>query len=110
MPMIRVFIFCAAVIPLGCSSFGGSKEGVHRLEGMIYVTGNAPFTKLALQGDDGVRYFLKCTKEVEEVLNRSQGRRFTVHYSAMEKGPEGPILKVVSAEPAREENDSRRHP
>lgn len=69
------------------------------MQGTVYVTGNEPFTRLALVAEDGTRYILNCSKEIEESLNRFQGRKFRIRYSEKEQGPDGPVLRVISVDP-----------
>jgi hypothetical protein len=66
--------------------------------GVLYVTGNEPFTKLGLQTSNGTMYILKCTKEVELDLRTKQGKIVNVQYDGMEQIPEGQSLKVVRIE------------
>jgi hypothetical protein len=66
--------------------------------GVLYVTGNEPFTKLGLQTSDGTMYILKCTKEIESDLRTKQGKIVNIHYNGTEQIPEGQALKVVKIE------------
>jgi hypothetical protein len=66
--------------------------------GVLYVTGNEPFTKLGLQTPNGTMYILKCTKEIESDLRTKQGKIVTIHYDGREQIPEGQALKVVRIE------------
>jgi hypothetical protein len=66
--------------------------------GVIYVTGNEPFTKLGLLTLDGTMYILKCTKEMESDLRTKQGNIVNVHYDGREQIPGGQALKVVKIE------------
>ena len=66
--------------------------------GVLYVTGNEPFTKLGLQTQDGTMHILKCTKEIESDLRTKQGKIVTIYYNGMEQIPEGQALKVVRVE------------
>jgi hypothetical protein len=68
------------------------------ITGVLYVTGNEPFTKLGLQTSDGTMYILKCTKEIESDLRTKQGKIVNVHYNGTEQIPEGQALKVVKIE------------
>jgi hypothetical protein len=68
------------------------------LTGVLFVTGNEPFTKLGLQTADGTMYILKCTKEIESGLRTKQGKIVTVYYDGMEQIPQGQALKVVKIE------------
>jgi hypothetical protein len=64
------------------------------LEGTIYSISNEPFTRLGIQTSDGTMYILKCTKEIEQVLNARQGEKVKVHYEKVEHSPEGLTLIV----------------
>ena len=66
--------------------------------GVLYVTGNEPFTKLGLQTPNGTMYILKCTKEIESDLRTKQGKIVNIHYHGTEQIPEGQALKVVRIE------------
>ncbi len=66
--------------------------------GVLYVTGNEPFTKVGLQTSYGTMYILKCTKEIESDLRAMQGKIVNVHYDSMDQIPEGQALKVVKIE------------
>jgi hypothetical protein len=68
------------------------------ITGVLYVTGNEPFTKLGLQTSDGTMYILKCTKEIESDLRTKQGKIVNIHYDGREQIPEGQALKVVKVE------------
>lgn len=92
-------LLCTSLFPLGCSSTAGAEGHGRVLEGTVYSAGNEPFTVLALDCGGGERYILSCPKEIEELLNRLQGRTVRIHYSSKERRPEGVVLTVISAEP-----------
>jgi hypothetical protein len=73
-----------------------SEDGI--VEGTIYSISNEPFTKLGIQTSDGTMYVLKCTKEIEQVLNARQGEKVKVHYEKTEPSPEGLTLLVKKIE------------
>jgi len=68
------------------------------LEGIIYSLGNDPFTKLGIQTSDRTMYVLKCTKEIEQLLNTRQGKKVKVYYKNIEQSPEGLVLVVTKYE------------
>jgi hypothetical protein len=90
---------CSALVYSACSSQGSTANQEKSVEGTVYVTGNEPFTRLALVAEDGTRYLLSCTKELEELLNRSQGRKVRIRYSREEQGPDGRVLSVIGVVP-----------
>ncbi len=92
-------LLCASLSQLGCSSTAGADGRGQVLEGTVYSAGNEPFTVLALDCGGGERYILSCSKEIEGLLNRLQGRTVRIHYSSKERRPEGVVLTVTRAEP-----------
>lgn len=97
-PFLCCVLFCASLFPLGCASTAGADGRGQVLEGTVYSAGNEPFTVLALDCGGGERYILSCSKEIEELLNRLQGRAVRIYYSSKERRPEGVVLIVISAE------------
>ena len=98
----RILALIAALFFATCAPPGESVNQVRVLAGTIYVTGNEPFTRLALQAVDGRAYILKCEKDVEVMLDRSQGKKFTIRFSVIEYLAEGPVITVLSAKPVKE--------
>jgi hypothetical protein len=100
--MPAVGVLCAAALLLigiaGCSATDGLTNGSGVVVGKVYVTGNEPFTKLALQMSDGSRYVLLCTPETDRQLSQAQGKNVKIHFSAIEQAPEGKALRVASME------------
>jgi len=43
-------------------------------------------------------YVLKCTKEIEQLLNTRQGKKVKVYYKNIEQSPEGLVLVVTKYE------------
>jgi hypothetical protein len=68
------------------------------ITGVLYVTGNEPFTKFGLQTSNGTMYILKCTKEIESDLRTKQGKIINVYYDGREQIPEGQVLRVLKIE------------
>jgi len=78
----RIFKACITFVMLlfflgnlGAGSMKGDKEELE-VTGRIYVTGNEPFTQVAIELDDGKVFAL--TGEHEKDLRRFQGKRLTV--------------------------------
>jgi uncharacterized Zn finger protein len=82
----------------GCVSLESVNNDVETMVGEVYVTGNEPFTKFALQLEDGSAYILKCSKELQDQLSREQGKTVKVRFKGIENALEGKSLDVVSIE------------
>ena len=93
-----IWVILAAFMFASCSTSQQlqSEDGI--VEGTIYSISNEPFTKLGIQTSDGTMYILKCTTEIEKVLNTRQGKKVKVYYEKTEQTPEGLTLKVVKIE------------
>ena len=63
-----------------CCSCGKAASKENTIQGYITVVGNEPFTKLAIMGDDGKTYILKCSKELEKELWKKQGNFYLIQY------------------------------
>lgn len=68
------------------------------MTGRIFVIGNEPFTKLAIQTSQGIMYPLKCDKTTGSELRKKQGHLAKIYYEGIEESPEGRILHVLKAE------------
>ncbi len=91
-------IFGILLLP-SCSSPGQlSQSQTRTIVGKIYLTGNEPFTKLALEVATGKTYILQCTGETQELLLTNQGKLVKLHVDRVLDVPEGKALNVVRAE------------
>ena len=88
------WVILIAIVLVCCSSTQQSSTENGMAEGIIYSIGNEPFTRLGLQTSDGTMYVLKCTKEIEQILNTKQGQKVNVYYEHKTQSPEGLILRV----------------
>jgi uncharacterized protein YcfL len=86
--MLTVFVLAS------CSTSQQINSEKSIMEGIIYSIGNEPFTKLGIQTSDSTMYILKCTKELNKVLNAKQGKKVKVHYEKIEHSPEGLTIIV----------------
>ncbi|MDI6766243.1 MAG: hypothetical protein QME52_05410 [Bacteroidota bacterium] len=91
-----LFIYC-------CSSKKTS-DTVHLIIGTIQVIGNEPFTKLAIETEDGTVYFLKAEDDIEERLLKYQGQFVKILYKEIEELAEGKSILVEHAELIKERN------
>lgn len=81
-----------------CSSSEWSTSETRVVTGRVYVTGNDPFTKLAVQLDGGKVYILKCSGEVEKKIQSNQGRIMKITARGAQREPEGAAIEVLDAE------------
>lgn len=84
------------VLLAGCVASGSVHSHMETMVGKVYIIGNEPFTKYALQLEDGSAYVLNCTKELEMQLARQQGKTIKIHFKGMESAMEGTALNVLS--------------
>ncbi|MFQ5799052.1 MAG: hypothetical protein ACE5H0_10240 [Bacteroidota bacterium] len=82
---------CALYLPailLLLTACAGSKEdragGI--IQGRIYVTGNEPFARLAVEDANGEVYLLSCSKKVQEELLKLQGMPVRLYCSQILRG------------------------
>ena len=66
--------------------------------GKVYVMGNEPFTRLAVEMENKQVYVLHCSKEIETMLLSKQGQLVRVHIKSMMNIPEGKAVEVTEAE------------
>ncbi len=63
------------------------------LRGVVYVVGNEPFIRLALQDSAGVIHTVQGPKELENVLYQRQGKEVVVTVVGTEQQSEGPVVQ-----------------
>jgi hypothetical protein len=80
----------------GCTASGSFRSHMETMVGKVYIIGNEPFTKYALQLEDGNAYVLNCSKELQIQLARQQGKTIKIHFNKMESAMEGMAVTVVS--------------
>jgi len=98
---VRLFALLVILIAFllgACSPYGLRESSMRTVVGVLYVTGNEPFTRLALEVKGSPPYLLRCPKEVEAILLKNQGRLVRIHAKRIEDVPEGKALIVSSAD------------
>jgi hypothetical protein len=89
--------FLIAVLFL--SACGTQRDLSHQTRsvvGILYVTGNEPFTDLALQTNDGgVLKIRKDTTAVYRELRGLQGQKLRVHFKSFDSKPDTSSISVV---------------
>jgi len=78
-------ILLTLILIYGCylGSFAGETSSV---KGKIYVTGNEPFTELAIQTDDGKVHIISKNSPVYKQLWNSQGSIVILEVEKLETG------------------------
>jgi|WetSurMetagenome_2_1015567.scaffolds.fasta_scaffold937256_1 hypothetical protein len=97
----KQFLYGIAIILLaGNFSCSNSKWAVGEervIEGRVYIIGNEPFTRLAINQGMGTQYILLCSKESEAMLRNNQGKYVKIRAQGAEMMPEGFAVKVIDA-------------
>ncbi len=65
-------LFLILIFIVGCSSWFHS-SGQSKIKGEIYVTGNEPFTELAIKDENGKVFLISKNSPVYQELWKSQG-------------------------------------
>lgn len=86
---ILIILIITAMI--GCV---GSNKSRTELTGTIFISGNEPFTYLALKGEDDNYYKLLCEENVKKELWSLQGQKVSLEYSDLKKSDRESIVTV----------------
>ena len=78
---------------INCSFFQSFSKD-EKLKGRIYITGNEPFTRLALKDKNGNVYYLQCEKNMKEQLWELQGKAVVIYYVSIDSNEAGKFVKV----------------
>jgi hypothetical protein len=97
LPLLFVAFFLC-----GCAGSRQSLPERGTITGRIFVIGNEPFTKLAIETPEGIMYPLKCDKKTEQELRKKQGQMVRCEYDGIEQTPNGRMLKVGKTLPPSE--------
>jgi hypothetical protein len=89
----RIFISLTLLVMINCSFFQPSgKDG--NLKGRIFITGNEPFTRLALKDRKANVYYLQCEKNLKEQLWELQGKAVIIYYVSIDSNEAGKFVQV----------------
>lgn len=80
-----------------CSS-GNETGELKKLEGVIKIVGNEPFTYPSLQISKDTSYVINCTEEERNIFFEHQGRRFAIYYKEIKLGPAGNEIEMIKFE------------
>lgn len=81
--MLIIFtIILLTIIVIGCV---GSSKTNNILTGTLYVSGNEPFTHLALKSVDAINYKIECSDSLKKELWQLQGKTVELRYIEMKE-------------------------
>ncbi len=89
----RILISLFLLVMINCSFFQSSGKD-EKLKGKIYITGNEPFTRLALKDRKGNVYYLQYEKNMKEQLWELQGKAVVIYYVSIDSNEAGKFVKV----------------
>jgi hypothetical protein len=100
MKIIIHFILMLCILAMfSCSSSKWQVGEERTVEGIIYITGNAPFTKLALDLGEGNYCILICNSDQEKLLRSNLGQKMKLRAHEERELPDGfavTVLEVIS--------------
>lgn len=99
---IIILLLIVTFYSSGCSCNCG-KDG-NTVKGYITVVGNEPFTKLAVETDEGKVFLLQCSKELESVLYKDQGNYYYITYGDSRNENGSTVIIVEKVIPIKKEN------
>lgn len=86
-----------SILLLSCCSVKENPNNEKKITGIIYVTGNVPFSKLTLKTDNDSTYYLKCDNKTDSILYNNQGTKVEIKYNNIIDSAGIKILKVINA-------------
>lgn len=89
----KISLFFIFIVIMNCSLFRNPPEP-RTVKGMIFITGNEPFTRLALEDIKGNVYYLQCSKEMEKKLWDLQGKEVLIYYDSINTNEAGTFVKI----------------
>jgi hypothetical protein len=95
---IVIWLLFSVIAFCGCAGSKQSNTERGTITGRIFVVGNEPFTKIAVETAEGVMVLLRCDKKTEQELRKNQGHTVQIEYDGIEQAPEGRTLRVTKAE------------
>lgn len=101
--IVTVLILVPLIIS-GCCNCGKSIAEGSGVSGTIFITGNDPFTKLALQTDDEKVYLLECSEEMKKELWSKQGGYYLINFTELKTVDGKDVLAVEKVMPIKKEN------
>ncbi len=95
----KVFIINIIIFLLFCScSLFKTDNTNSAIKGRVYITGNEPFTRLALEDKKGRIFYLTCDEKVKKELWKFQGKAVLIYYTEILRNKAGKFIKVIKYE------------
>ncbi|MFO7888961.1 MAG: hypothetical protein R6V04_01330 [bacterium] len=89
----KISLFFIFIVIMNCSLFYNTHEA-RTIKGVIFITGNEPFTRLALEDINGNVYYLQCSEEMVKKLWDLQGQEVLIYYNSINTNETGTFVKV----------------
>lgn len=89
----RISLFFIFIVIINCSLFNKTRE-TRTIKGEVFITGNEPFTRLALEDIKGNVYYLQCSEEMGKKLWDLQGQEVLIYYDKINTNEAGTFVKV----------------
>jgi len=86
-----ISIILILLVFIGCA---GTCKSDKTISGTVFVSGNEPFTYLALKSDDDKYYKIECQDTLKKELWSMQGKIVKLKYSDIKKSDKQGILTV----------------
>jgi len=83
--MNKILILLASFLIIGLIGCAGNCKTNNKLSGTLYVTGNEPFTYLALDTKDRTIYKIECSDSLKKELWQFQGQTVELKYDELKK-------------------------
>jgi hypothetical protein len=98
-PLKNFLVLSLVLVAFACLGQKESTRAAQSVAGVVYVTGNEPFTFLSLQTDDGVMHKIqKDTTELYRSLRKLQGQRVRLRLRAQAVGSDSLAMNVEQYE------------
>jgi len=89
----KISLFFIFIVIINCSLFNNTRD-IRTMKGVVFITGNEPFTRLALEDIKGNVYYLQCSEEMEKKLWNVQGQEVLIYYNSINTNRAGTFIKV----------------
>jgi len=92
---MKKYILAGISITLVLTIVFGCTGKTNTLNGTIFVSGNEPFTYLALKGENDTYYKLECDDTLKKELWSMQGTSVKIEYADLKESDKETIITVT---------------
>ncbi len=96
--IVNIFVVLLSILLMECATWKSGDNVPKTIEGIIVVSGNAPFEYLGLQTAEGEVYKLECSDEIKHMLLVHQGKKAVLQVYFSANDGEGTRVRVMSAQ------------